>query len=47
MSAGRVSVATAGSLAVAAGGVALGDTPAPYDFTWAFVLLPGSYGHAP
>ena len=33
-----------GSAIVLRGGVPLGDTPAPYDFTWAFVLRDGADG---
>jgi hypothetical protein len=33
-----------GSAIVLRGGVPLGDTPAPYDFTWAFVVRDGADG---
>jgi hypothetical protein len=40
----RVARVDAGSALVLRGGIPIGSLPAPYDFSWAFVLLPAPHG---
>jgi hypothetical protein len=40
----RVARVDPGRALVLSGGIPLGPLPAPYDFTWAFVLVPGADG---
>lgn len=40
----RVSVVEPGRALVLSGGVPMGETPPPYDFSWAFVLRPSADG---